>query len=181
MRMVPVVFRWDWFAIPGTGELKLVMIPEVRYEKIARRQFAEGEDYPMVVLEARSRASHNAYFAAVGEAWNNLPEEIAVRWPSAEHLRKWALIETGWFDEKDFECQSPGHAKRLAVFIRKVDEYARIIPHGNRVIVRDAKSQSAAAQGKEAFEASKKDVLDLLASMARTTPKELKQQAGRSR
>jgi hypothetical protein len=180
MRMVPVVFRWTWAALPDSGELKLVMMPETRYEKVARRQFHENEDYPLVVLEARSRASHNQYFAAIDDAWHNLPESIAARWPSAEHLRKWALIETGWFDEKDFDCDTPSHARNLATFIRSVDEYARIHLSGKKVIVRTAKSQSAASMAKEPFEKSKRDVLDLLATMTGTTRATLKKEAGRS-
>ncbi len=170
MRMLPVVFRWQ------DGH----MVPEARYEKVARRQFAADEDYPMVVLEARSRASHNHFFASVDDAWHNLPEDIAIRWPTAEHLRKWVLVETGWFDEKDFNCESPARAKELAAFIRKVAEYARIIVHGKQVIVREAKSQSEAAMGKEMFQKSKRDVLDLLAAMIGTTRGTLSKEAGRS-
>lgn len=180
MRMLPVVFTWTDAALPGTGEVRKVMIPHVRYGKTAARQFADGEDYPMVVLEARSRASHNQFFAAVNDAWHNLPENIAVRWPTGEHLRKWALVQTGWFDEKNFECDTAGHAQRLAAFIRKVDEYAMILVHGKQVIVRDAKSQSAAAMGKDQFEKSKRDVLDLLGTMTGTTRVELNKNAGRS-
>lgn len=180
MQMRPVVFDWVWAALPASGELRMVMLPQGRYEKVARRQFAENESYPLVVLEARSRASHNQFFAAVDDAWHNLPENIAVRWPTAEHLRKWALVQTGWFDEKNFDCDTAAHAQRLAAFVRKVDEYALIIVHGKQVIVRDAKSQSAAAMGKELFEKSKRDVLDLLATMTGTSRATLNKEAGRS-
>ena len=151
MIMRPVVFNWVEVSIPETGELRRAMVPQLRYLNVAKRQFADGHDYPMVVLEARSRASHNQFFAAVDDAWHNLPEEIAARWPTSEHLRKWALVETGWFDEKFFDCDSPAKAKNLAVFIRSVDTFGVILLHKNKVIVREAKSQSAAAMGKESF------------------------------
>ena len=184
MRMVPVVFKWkdvDLCAEGGEVIRSRVMVPHPRYEKVARRQFAEGEEYPLIVLEARSRASHNQYFAAVNEAWDNLAEDIATRWPTAEHLRKWALVEVGFFDEKVFpDCKSPAHAKQLAVFVRSVDTYAQIHVHKTTVIVREPKSQSAAAMGKDQFEKSKRAVLDLLATLARTTRAQLNENAGAS-
>ena len=166
--MVPVVFDFSEIQ-PADGELILAMIPQARYAKIAKRQFSLGDEYPLVVLEARSRASHNHFHAAIHEGFTNLPEGIAVRFPTENHLRRWVLIETGWFDEKEFDCETAALARRLAAFVRTQTEYARISIHGSKVIVREAKSQSAAAMGKQAFEDSKRDVLDYLATMIGTT------------
>lgn len=86
-------------------------------------------------------------------------------------MRKWTLIETGWFEEKEFDCPDEKFAKRLALFIRTEDEFARITVHRPnpdnpadkwKVIVRRAMSQEHASMGKEAFQKSKWDVLNYL-------------------
>ena len=169
-RMRPVVFTW-------TGD---AMVPHSRYKQICNRQFVANEEYPLVVLEERSRASHNAFFAAVSEGWHNLPETIAIRFPTEDHLRRWALVQSGFFDEREFECESAEKAKELAAFIRKVDTYAVIHLHERKIIVRDAKSQSLAAMGKDTFQASKTAVLDLIESLTGVKPGELMRNAGQS-
>lgn len=185
MKMLPVVF--DWKEVHDEdGVVLLAMVPQERYRKVALRQFAAGEEYPMIVLEARSRASHAQYFAEIGESFKNLPEDLAPRFPSAEHLRKWCLIETGWCSEKESDWETKRDAMRYVAFVREtVDEYARITVHRNsdrstKVIVRQAKSQSTAAMGKAMFEESKHAVLDLITSMIGVKRSELRKQAGRS-
>lgn len=188
MRIVPVTFVWRDAEViddDGVATRRKVMAPLARFDNICGRQFHDGEEYPLVPLEARSRASHGHYFACIHDGFQNLPENIAARWPSEEHMRKWLLIETGWFEEKDFDCPDELFAKRLATFVRTENEYARISIHrvdGKRckVIIRTAKSQSAAAMGKQAFEASKKDVLDLLEHMTAVPRGTLMREAGKS-
>jgi hypothetical protein len=188
MRMLPVTFVWQPVEVidqDGVAARRMAMVPLARYGNVAGRQFHEGEEYPLVVLEARSRSSHNHYFAAVGEAFQNLPENIAARWPTAEHLRKWVLIETGWFEEKEFEMPDQKSAYRLGKFIRTENDHARISIHAigggvHKVIVRVAKSQSAAAMPKQTFEDSKRDVLDYLASMIDVKRSDLNKAARRS-
>lgn len=185
MRILPVVFNYREVQDRETGEIITAMVPQSRYAKVAKRQYVLGEEYPLVPLEARSRASHSAYFAQINEAFDNLPESIAARWPSAEHLRKWLLVETGWFEEKEYDFDTERDALRLANFIRTEDEYARIFktqvgPKKWKVIVRRAKSQSAASMAKQAFEDSKKAVLDALEHEIGLARGQLKKHAGRS-
>jgi len=173
-RTLPVNFTWREVQIvdeDGVVSRRHVMDPNPRYDNVAKRQFHAGEEYTLVIAEARSRKSHNGYFAQLSDAFDNLPETMAARWPTSEHMRKWILIETGWFDEKDFEFEgvhARRDAQRLGTFIRTEDEYARISLHraGDRkvrVIVRRAKSQAMdAMRDKATFEASKKDVLGWL-------------------
>jgi hypothetical protein len=179
----PVVFTWRDVEIAdsqGVVTGTKAMVPLARYVNAAARQYHEGEEYPLVMLETRSRASHNQYFAELNEGFLNLPENISARWPTAEHLRKWLLIETGWFNESEIDCASPKHAQQTAGLIRSFDEYARISVHGSKVIIRRAKSQSLNAMGKSDFEASKKDVRDLLESFIGIRPGSLKKEAGRA-
>jgi len=184
-RMYPVNFIWREMHDAATGELRMVMVPEPKYANLARRQFHPGETYPLVVLEPRSRASHSHFFAALHDAYVNLPETISARWQNQEHFRKYLLIETGWFDEEEFRFDSALYAKRFATFYRKEKgaDYVRIIiPKSSptTVIIQTAKSQSAAAMGKKDFTDSKRDVLDLAASFVGTTAAELHKQAGLS-
>jgi hypothetical protein len=170
MKKQPVVFTWSGAA----------MVPLPRYLKVAERQFVVGEEYPMELIEERSQASHNAYFAALHDGFQNLPEKIAARFPTEMHLRRWLLIETNWFDEKEFDMLSEQKARELALWVRTEEEYARIHVHGTKVIVRRAKSQSRAAMGKADFEASKRACLDLLEAMTDVPKGSLMKNAGRA-
>lgn len=192
MKMLPVVF--DFTEITSLeGEVLTVMVPQARYAKVAARQFQQGEAYPLVVLETRSRASHNQFFAAVQDGFDNLPEDLAGLaermnfktippggWVDANHLRKWALCETGWCDVSPFDFDTKEQAMRLAKFYRAQDLYAQIIVRGTHVVIKIPKSQSAAAMAKQPFEDSKRAVLDLIESMVGVKRGTLKKQAGKS-
>jgi hypothetical protein len=183
VRIQPIVFVWrEVDLIDGDGVAVRVkaMVPLVRYGNVAARQFTDGEQYPLAPIEERSMASHSQFFAAMNEYFKNLPEKIATRWPTVNHFRRWCLIETNWFDEKEFELTSEKHARALATFIRTEDEYARIaFRGGTKVIVRRAKSQSLAAMGKADFEKSKKDVLDLAESLVGAPVRTVMKNAGK--
>ena len=161
-------FRWD-------GE---AMIP--RSPKRADEQFVVGEVYRMEVREERSINSHSHYFAAVHDVWLNLHEEEAERFATAEHLRKYALIRTGWHQERQIVCASKAEAQRVASFVRPMDEYAIVTATEAVVTVFTAKSQSYRAMGKKDFQTSKQDVLDLLASMIGVEPQQLSAEAGQA-
>lgn len=183
MRSYPVTFVWsEADVIDAHGEVARakVMVPKPRYGNVCAKQFVEGHEYPLVILDARSRASHNFYFACLAEGFNNLPENIAARWPTPEHLRAWLLIESGWCEEDEFTLDDEAEAKTAMTKIRKRQPYARIIRNGRKVIVQYAVSQSAAAMGKDKFEASKKDVLDLLEHLTNVPRGALAKNAGRA-
>ncbi len=194
MKIAPVVCKWQMVDVSdeGTGVVDsvLAMVPALRYRKVAEKQFHVGDEYPLIVMQPRSRASHSQYFAAIGDGFENLPDKIAARFPTAEHLRKWLLIETGWCTEKEFEFEgrdAEKQARRLALFIRTEDEHARIslskvdvTPVKFKVIVRRAMSQEHAAMDKETFQQSKKAVLDLLEQLISVPKGALMKNAGRS-
>lgn len=171
VRIRPVVLVYK-------GDGRFVSLP--RYAKQCDAQFLVDEEYPMSILEARSRASHNHYFAWLAEAFDNMPEKQKDRFKDAEGLRAKALVETGWCTEKNFVCDTADHALQLAANIRERSPYAVIIPRDNVVVVYDALSQSAAAMGKESFEKSKHDVIDWVSDLLGVKPGELKKNAGRS-
>lgn len=126
--------------------------------------------------EARSKKSHDHYFVLVEEAWANLPEYEADRYPTSEHLRKAALIRAGYRDERSIVCASKAEAERVAAFIKPIDDYAIVIPREAVVTVYTAQSQSKKAMGAKAFQESKEAVLGVLAQMIGVEPVTLAQQ-----
>lgn len=162
----PIVFDWD-------GE---VMKP--RHPRIADRHFVVGMEYVLAPVEDRSMRSHRHYFASINEAWQNLPEALAERFPTAEHLRKYALIRAGYRDERSIVASSKAEAQRLAGFIRPMDDFAVVTVNGAVVTVYTAKSQSMRAMGKADFQASKDAVLDVIAKLIGVETSELERNAG---
>lgn len=165
MRALP--FVWDGEALrirPG-------------FQSAADEQFCIGEAYTMQPVEDRSAASHRHYFSAINEAWQNVPEHLAGEFPTAEHLRKKALIRAGYRDERTFVCSSRAEAIRLAAFLRPVDDYAIVSVSGSTVVQWTAKSQSMRAMGKADFQKSKDDVLEALADMIGVRSADLHQAA----
>lgn len=190
MRSRPIVFKWMRVEVideeDGVARQAMAMVPHARFDNIAKSQFHDGGEYPMVVQEARLRASHDHYFAAIKDGFESLPEKVdvgygIVRFKSTEHLRKWTLIETGWCKERDYEFVNEKMAKRFAAFfLEEVDEYARFKVDGRKLLIRTAQSQDHAHMDREAFEKSKKDVLDYIASLIGVPTSELRKNAGKA-
>src|SRR6185503_10225916 len=147
---------------------------------LADRQFVVGETYPMEVHEDRSRQSHQHYFAAIEDCWQNLPEAVAEEFPTSEHLRKYALIKAGYCERRSIVCPSPAEAERVAAFVKPIDEFALVEITGPVVTVYTAKSQSLRAMGKADFQKSKQAVLDILSAMVGVEASELKANTGRA-
>jgi hypothetical protein len=171
-RKQPIVYVWKQVEVTDEhGEITRVnaMVPLLRYHNVAMRQFAEGAEYILAEVEERSRASHNHYFAALHQGFENLPEKIQARWQDVEHMRAWLLVETDWCEDTEFKADDKKEQMRLATFLRIGRPYARIsVPSTRsgdgkyRVIVKTPYSQSLKEMKKDRFEASKKAVLDLL-------------------
>lgn len=174
VRIRPVTFVWNG----------LHMVPLPRFKRQCDEQFVVDEEYPLTILEARSRRSHNHYFACVHEAWLNLPDDVRYRvdpetgearerFPSEEHLRKWALVKANYCTHRAFPMPTAPRAKELAAFVRTLDEFAVISIEHDVVNVYEAVSQSAAAMGREEFQKSKDAVLEILSEMIRAKPSDL--------
>lgn len=164
----PLHCRWD-------GESFVPLRP-----KLADKHFVVGEVYPLVTHEERSAASHRQYFASLHEAWMNLPEGEADRFPTSEHLRKRALVEAGYFDEEIIDCGSNKVAPNVGAAIRKRDDFAIIFIRDEFVIIRTAKSQSMRAMGKKVFQESKAKVLDIAWGLCGVKPSEAQQHVGKA-
>ena len=138
--------------------------------KDADKRFVCQEVYWLDEAKQRSVASHSHEFAFLAEAWRNLPEAMADQLPSPEHLRKRALIETGWFTETMIDVGSKAGALRVAAFARAKAEFAHVVTRGAVVVVREAKSQSRRAMNRADFQKSKDDVIGFVSALIGVSP-----------
>lgn len=166
--IAPMLFDWD-------GE---AMVP--RHPKLADKHYVVGESYRLAPYEDRSMRSHRYYFASLNEAWKNLPEDLAERFATPEHLRKYALIKAGFHDSRSIAASSKAEALRIASFVRPVDEYAVVTVSEALVTIYTAKSQSVRAMGKKNFRASADAVLDIVSAMIGTSTETLRRNADRA-
>jgi hypothetical protein len=166
----PMPFFWD--------AERSVMIP--RRKNLADRIYVDGEDYRLGVIEERSMGSHGHFFAMLHEAFMNLPDDLAERFQTPDHLRKYALIKAGFYDERSVCCSSKAEAQRIAAFMRPLDNYAIVIASEAVVRIFTAKSQSLKAMGKDEFQRSKTAVLEIVSSMIATSQQALSDNAGRA-
>lgn len=162
----PIIWEYDGGALrPATPFMA----------RLAEQHFSDGERYRMVEEQERSGVSHRHFFASVNEAWTNLPEHLAERFPSSEHLRRYALIKAGFFDSTSFTASSKAEAGRLASFIRPADEFQIVTVSEATVTRYVARSQSMKAMGKADFQRSKEAVLDIISAMIGTDAAALNQ------
>jgi len=163
MKSGPLLFTWD-------GE---AMWPRRAFVAEANKQFVVGEHYRLEAVLERSAASHGHMFALINEAWKNLPERLVGEFPSAKHLRKRALIETGQYKETRLDVGSQEAAERVAATLRAKDEFAWIVVRGPLVVMREADSQSERSMNGPAFQESKDKVLTWLAGLLGVEPDQL--------
>lgn len=162
-RVMTILTQWD-----GDG-----FVPLGRHKKQCNADMVVGQVYPLDIVLERSDASHRHFFASVNEAWLNLPEQLAERFKTSEHLRKHCLIKAGLYEETSIVCSSPGEATRVAAFVQPMDDYAIVVVNGYVVSRYTAKSQSKQAMGGVVFQQSKTAVLQILSDMIGVTPGEL--------
>lgn len=156
MDAAPFPFVW-------TGE---AMVPPPGFAKRADQTFVIGERYVLAEVLERSAASHRHFFALVREAWMNLPEADALRFPNETALRKHCLIKAGFCDIQTTVCQFRTEARRLAaVLARSPDDYTIVTVNGKVVTEYRAKSQDSRSMDKATFQDSKDKVLAILADM----------------
>lgn len=149
----PILLRWDGDAFAPASQF---------WAKLADREFVVGEQYRLVEHKDRSANSHRHFFATVNEAWRTLPDHMLDDYPTAEHLRKKALIRKGFHTCRDHVCATKPEAQHIAAFIRPMDDYAIIIAKDCIVRVYTAMSQQVKAMGAKDFQESKQAVLDFI-------------------
>lgn len=160
----PLTYEWN-------GE---AMVPLPRFHNRANAEFVVGEEYPLAIEEGRSQRSHNHFFAELATAWANLPDHMAERFPTAEHLRKFALIRTGYSDQRTLACSSRAEALRVLAFVKPLDEFAIVTVQEATVTVFTAQSQSKRAMGAKEFQESKDKVLAYVSQLIGVDVSDLK-------
>lgn len=159
MTLHPIPAQW-------TGDS---FVPARGFQKAADRQFVVGQVYTIQAEEYRSGPAHRRYFAAVNEAWKNLPEHLSAIYPTEEHLRKRALIMTGFRTVQQTICSSNAEALRMAALAGKLDPFAVAVVDRSICTVMQAESQSVKAMGKDRFHESVKAVEDWCAALINTS------------
>ncbi|MBZ9600698.1 hypothetical protein [Phyllobacterium chamaecytisi] len=154
MNIPPISFQYE-----GDGAFR----PSSHFNKtMADKHFVVGEHYKLVEHRERSDVSHNHYFASVKNGFDNLHDSMLGEYPTVEHLRKKALIRTGFRDERSIVCANKKEAERVAAFIRPLHDYCVVVPLNCVVHVMTAKSQSMKAMGAAEFQKSKEAVLNFI-------------------
>ena len=168
----PIPFTW-------TGE---AMKPARGFARRCDGAFVVGMTYTLDVVEDRSTASHRAYFAYLNEAWQQLPESHAARFPTPEHLRKAALIATGFATSREVVCANPAEALRWKPVMESMEEYtvATISPAGTVLTIWTAQSQSMRAMGKATFQASQRAVCEFVAALSGVSRETMAANVGRA-
>jgi hypothetical protein len=143
----------------------------------AAKAFTVGRRYWLQEITERSWISHQQQFAWIGQAWDNLPEALADTFPTPEHLRKAALIATGWHREMVVDAGNAAAALRVAAYARGEDAFASVRTRGSTVIVRHARSQRMHGHDrmdKKEFQESKDDIMTWIAALIGVDPNELR-------
>jgi len=167
----PLMYKWD-------GE---AMRPLPYFRKQAVAAFKDGECYRLAETGLRSMQSHKHFFACMHEAWSNLREDQADQFPSADHLRKWALTFTQFCDVHTYQASSNAEALRVGKFISSGEQYSRVEIDGKRVVHYVPHSQAVAAMpDNRTFQASKSAVLDVLARKLGVTVQQIEAAARRA-
>lgn len=131
-----------------------VLVPVRGYQRQADASLVIGTRYTVEVEEPRNMAQHKGYFARIHEAWQSMPEELLEDYPSSEHLRKRALIKTGYASMTDFVCASSVQAVAAARAFTGADKYALVEISDRAVRIWQAESQSLRAMGSQRFKRS---------------------------
>jgi len=145
--------------------------------KLADKAFVIGQRYWLDEVSERSWVSHAHQFVWIDKAWDNLPEALNEAFPTSEHLRKAALIATGWHRERVINAGSRAAAISVAAYARSEDAFAQVMIKGSTVIVRKARSQRMHGHDrmdKAEFQKSKDDILGWISNLIGVAPEQLR-------
>lgn len=154
------------FTVPlqylGEGEFRSTSGHARRCDKM----LVIGETLTWEEIKLRSMKSHDHFFVCVNESWKNLPEAVAMEYPSSEHMRKRALIKAGYCTQTHIVCRDHHSAIQASALMLGLDEYLMIEIVGLVVTVWKAESQSLKSMGAKKFQKSKDDCLSMISDIA---------------
>jgi hypothetical protein len=159
--------RFTW-----NGAAMIPMRPDA-----ARGAYELGRRYWLDEVSERSWISHSHEFAWIAQAWDNLPEPLMEKFPTPEHLRKAALIATGWYRETIIGAGSKPGAQRVAGYVNGRDEFSQVVVRGSTVIVRTARSQRMRGldrMDRDEFQRSKDAILGWISQLIGVSAENLK-------
>jgi hypothetical protein len=107
MTAAPLQFRYE-----GDGQF---VAAAPYFARRADQAYVVGQTYKMAEQYDRSAASHAHQFAWLHDAWLSLPERYRNEpWAqTSEHLRKYALIRTGYCRHADLRLRHPCRGRAL--------------------------------------------------------------------
>jgi hypothetical protein len=129
------------------------------------------------MAEHRSKKSHDQFFAIVKGAWETLPDHLLEKFPSSEHLRKYALCKAGYADVTIIACKSNTEAIKTGWLLSQIDNFAVIEISDTVLTCARAESQSLKAMGRRTFQESKEGVLRVISELIGTDAATLERQA----
>lgn len=122
----PIRFTWDGEAMRPASPL---------WARKCDERYVVGAEYRLVEIQEQSERSRRHFHAVVRDAWLSLPDELAAQFETAEHLRKHCTIKAGFHDKRSIHCGSVAEARKVAAFIRPLDNYAIVTTSENVVTV----------------------------------------------
>lgn len=144
----------------------------------AQKHFETGEVYAIEFADPPSDVTKRHFFAVINDSWKNLSNEplpgknwsLADRYPSPEHLRKWAIVKAGYADESMVPCDTDEMADRVVMMARRLDTYCVISrPEGSNV-VRIWTAQSITKMDRRTFQNCKTLVFGILSDLIGVEP-----------
>lgn len=140
--------------------------------------YGQGEVITVEEVQERSLKSHAQFFAELNEMWKSLPESISENFANIDHMRKWALIKSGYRTETHLGgFKTNSEAVAVAAFIGKLDGFCICEVRDKTITVYQAESQSMKSMKKERFEQSKRDVLAEVAKLLHADPSQIEEAA----
>jgi hypothetical protein len=149
MSSITLSMQWD-----GEG-----FVPAKKHHNWCNANLVAGQFYDVTLIEQRSAKQHARYFAMVKEYFHTLPESRAGDFPSEDHLRKHALIRTGYCKERKIVCADDRQALEMALLAKDLDSYCIASVEGRVCTVWTAETQNMRAMDKARFKASSDAVL----------------------
>jgi len=168
----PLAMAFKWNAAEQTFRVAR------RFEATAAETFVDDATYWLNVEAERTEKSHDHQFAWVTEAWKTLPENLTDDYPTPDHLRKRALIVSGYYDEQVIDAGNNAAALRVCAGVKAFpgEGYSHVVVRGPFVVIRRPKSQSFRAMGGKVFQESTTAIMGVIADLLGVAPETLSRQ-----
>lgn len=145
----------------------------------ARRFYGEGVEYLMEESPTPSTKTRSHFHATLAEVFKNLPAELAEQYPSIEHLRKRALIETGFCTHTVAVLDNVGQAVRVAGFLKNgTGAFNLVVRRDATVTLYVPLSERDIAKDKARYQDMKDKVLGWAAGLIGVKVDDLKKNTG---